>query len=182
MEKKGVARRFLLSIVFSLLFLCLSLGLILSFLGWNVWEDVKKNVPLFSSSVTAQDDHDETKDNEAYWKKKDAEREKTVSQLKQAMTSKDEELQKMKTQLKQLQSEKKKETKKVIKEPHVNTTQLASWYETMSPKKAAVIFEKMKLKEVKQVLHTLDDDVSSAILEKMSPTQAAKLTAMMNKK
>lgn len=61
----------------------------------------------------------------------------------------------------------------------VKLEELAKVYETMSAKKSAAIFSKMDNKDVIEILVNMNNEARAAVLEKMDPVKAAKLTVLL---
>jgi flagellar protein FlbB len=195
-EKESKLQWFLFIIVIPSLFAAALAFVIMAIAGVNVLDTVKtfsKNIPIISQLVDVQKIQRKLgttieKQNEVIDQQK-----KQINELENELSAKQQEVDRLKKEVERLEEqlslmEANKEELPEDKAATMNTTNnttmedIASMYETMSEKNAAMILTKMPESDVLTILSSLDSDKAAAILEKMSPDDAAKYTSMLAKR
>jgi flagellar motility protein MotE (MotC chaperone) len=175
--------------ILPLLFTALLTGLLLTFMGYDIKEEVLgigKNVPGLSSVIPDSESAKEksqaaVEDYEKIIKEKEAELTALEEQLKKKILKIDEQT----TEINNLHSEITaleeafEEKKHTDEERKARLAELAKTYGGMSSSKAAAVFEQMTLHEAALLLNEMKDAQQSAILGKVEPALAADLTVIL---
>ncbi|WP_339163485.1 hypothetical protein MHB50_09995 [Siminovitchia sp. FSL H7-0308] len=179
-EKKGVFKKFILWVAVPLLVILLLILVIASIAGINVFEKAKKSmskVPILSaftdsSTLSIEEYQKRIVDLEGEIQDKNTQ----LERLQKKLEEKEAEADKLLLEQERLESsieedaegnpENNKEAKPDIKE-------IKAVYETMAPKKAALIILEMKEEESLNILSNLSTESLARILEKMPPDRAA---------
>jgi flagellar protein FlbB len=191
-EKESKLQWFLFIIVIPSLFAAALALVIMTIAGVNVLDTVKtfsKNIPIISQLV---DVHKIQRKLETTIEKQNEvidQQKKQINELENELSTKQQEVDRLKKEKEHLEEqlslmEANKEELPEDKTATMNTTMedIASMYETMSEKNAAMILTKMPESDVLTILSSLDSDKAAAILEKMPPDDAAKYTSMLAKR
>ncbi|WP_143415844.1 magnesium transporter MgtE [Geobacillus sp. E263] len=195
-EKESKLQWFLFIIVIPSLFAAALALVIMTIAGVNVLDTVKtfsKNIPIISQLV---DVHKIQRKLETMIEKQNEvieQQKKQINELENELSAKQQEVDRLKKEKEHLEEqlslmEANKEELPEDKTATMNTTNnttmedIASMYETMSEKNAAMILTKMPESDVLTILSSLDSDKAAAILEKMPPDDAAKYTSMLAKR
>ncbi|MBM7716477.1 flagellar motility protein MotE (MotC chaperone) [Bacillus thermophilus] len=179
-EKKGVFKKFILWVAVPLLVILLLILVIASIAGINVFEKAKKSmskVPILSaftdsSTLSIEEYQKRIVDLEGEIQDKNTQ----LERLQKKLEEKEAEADKLLLEQERLESsieedaegnpENNQEAKPDIKE-------IKAVYETMAPKKAALIILEMKEEESLNILSNLSTESLARILEKMPPDRAA---------
>ncbi|MEC1157017.1 MotE family protein [Cytobacillus horneckiae] len=157
--------------------------LILTISGYNIFDMTKKygqNIPVISS-LFQEDQSKKVAEMETQLIEMEAEvkdREARIAQLEGQMKSKDDELKRSQLDNGRLEEEMDEliamnaENKRAFKD-------IVRTYETMSPKKAALILAGMNEQDALRILADVKPDVLASILEKMEADTAAKFTNLL---
>jgi flagellar protein FlbB len=191
-EKESKLQWFLFIIVIPSLFAAALALVIMTIAGVNVLDTVKtfsKNIPIISQLV---DVHKIQRKLETTIEKQNEvidQQKKQINELENELSAKQQEVDRLKKEVEHLEEqlslmEANKEELPEDNTATMNTTMedIASMYETMSEKNAAMILTKMPESDVLTILSSLDSDKAAAILEKMPPDDAAKYTSMLAKR
>jgi flagellar protein FlbB len=191
-EKESKLQWFLFIIVIPSLFAIALAFVIMAIAGVNVLDTVKtfsKNIPIISQLV---DVHKIQRKLETTIEKQNEvidQQKKQINELENELSAKQQEVDRLKKEVEHLEEqlslmEANKEELPEDNTATMNTTMedIASMYETMSEKNAAMILTKMPESDVLTILSSLDSDKAAAILEKMPPDDAAKYTSMLAKR
>ncbi|CAM3703236.1 MotE family protein [Mesobacillus zeae] len=156
---------------------------ILNFAGINVFESAREigaKIPGVSRLIQPSETASMKKAEkhivglEAEIKNKEAK----VEQLQSKMDNKNKEAERLKLEKQQLE-EQIDELAAIQTENKRAFKDIVRTYETMSPKSAAPILAKMESDEALKILTNIKPDTLSAIMEKMSPEEAAKYTELL---
>lgn len=190
-EKVGKFQWFLFVIVIPLLFTIALTLVITTIAGVNVFDVAKKygaNLPFISKLVgdTQKSTEQVLKENMLQQKATIEEKTMQIKKLEKEVKNKQSEIDALKQEIKRLNDELSAKQQGNTTSPPLNekkpTVQdIAKMYETMSPKNAALIIPKMSDQEAVNILSALGSDTVAAILEKMTPADAAKYTALLTK-
>lgn len=152
--------------------------------GVNVMNEAKnisQKIPLVSSlfsKETNSSKKDTTGPTASQLQADLKDKEKQISELQSQLNKRSEELAQAQLKNSQLQQEvddalaNQKNSTRALKD-------IVSTYETMSPKKAAMIITNMPDTEALKILTAIKPDILAAIMENMDPTQAARFTELM---
>lgn len=171
---------FLFAIVIPVFFTILIALIISTVAGVNVFKwskDLGSKIPGISSMF---EEEDQTSNEEFQKKIVDLEgevkdREAQVSHLESIIDSRDKEIQKVDIEKQRLEEEI-KELQAVQNDDKRAFKDIIRTYEKMSPKKVAPILSSLKDEEAVKILANVKADTVAAILEKMEPADAARLT------
>lgn len=185
LESKKTSRfqSFIFVVLIPLLFTITVALIVMTILGYNVFELTKEygqKIPFISSALS-DDASDSAKDVETKMIELEAEikdREAKITKLETELDSKDQEISRAKLEKEQLESEieeltaMKEENKRAFKD-------IVKTYETISAKKAAPILSQMSETEALEILTNLKSDTLAEIMEKMEPEDAARYTELL---
>lgn len=191
-ESGGGFSRFLFFMT-PILFTIVLLGVLLTLFNVNIKRsllDIGEKIPIVRDWIPDEQPGD-AKESEKDEKKQQESTEATVKELKEQVAKQEEEL-KQANQLASEQSTKAKELqeqldtaqdaeeeqKKAEEEAAYlkEVKKLASIYSSMSPSKAAAIFDKLTTDETLQMFSVMSNESKVAILEKMDPEKAASIS------
>ncbi|KQL19117.1 MotE family protein [Cytobacillus solani] len=185
LESKKTSRfqSFIFVVLIPLLFTITVALIVMTILGYNVFELTKEygqKIPFISSAIS-DDDSDSAKDIETKMIELEAEikdREAKITKLETELESKDQEISRAELEKEQLEAEieeltaMKEENKRAFKD-------IVKTYETISAKKAAPILSQMSETEALEILTNLKSDKLAEIMEKMEPEDAARYTELL---
>ncbi|MGN7398840.1 MotE family protein [Cytobacillus praedii] len=182
-KKTSKFQSFIFVVLIPLLFTITVALIVMTILGYNVFELTKEygqKIPFISSALS-DDASDSAKDVETKMIELEAEikdREAKITKLETELDSKDQEISRAKLEKEQLESEieeltaMKEENKRAFKD-------IVKTYETISAKKAAPILSQMSETEALEILTNLKSDKLAEIMEKMEPEDAARYTELL---
>ncbi|MBU8907010.1 MotE family protein [Desertibacillus haloalkaliphilus] len=172
---------FFLIIFIPTIFAVLLLGVILSFLGFNVIDEAKElgsNVPVLSSYLSDEEDDEEEKVDVdgliTSLENKQAELERLERQLDQ----KDEEIASLQDEIVELELAFAQEQQQTA-DHHQEMADLASTYESMSAKNAARILSELSNEEVLFQISELNTETRAKILSNMGAERAAEIMRLL---
>ncbi|MED3552189.1 MotE family protein [Cytobacillus praedii] len=185
LESKKTSRfqSFIFVVLIPLLFTITVALIVMTILGYNVFELTKEygqKIPFISSALS-DDASNSAKDVETKMIELEAEikdREAKIANLETELESKDQEISRAKLEKEQLESEieeltaMKEDNKRAFKD-------IVKTYETISAKKAAPILSQMSETEALEILTNLKSDTLAEIMEKMEPEDAARYTELL---
>jgi flagellar motility protein MotE (MotC chaperone) len=175
-------------IIVPTIFTLLLVGIILTFLGVNVVDSVLstgQKVPVLSSILpepkepTTQDSEEQAVEPSLEEvQERASQSEQEVGRLENELAQKTEEVEKLTEQIEQFKKE--MEDKRLSEEERLNKLrEIAQIYVGMSTSKSAAIIENLSLHEAALIMNQMANKDQSAIMTKLSPTYAAKLTIVM---
>lgn len=174
---------FLMAFLIPLIFAVAVALIVMTFSGVNVFEkskEIAEKIPVVSGWVenkkepSTEEIEKEMIDLEAEVKDKEAE----LDQIETKMGNKDQEIERLQLEKGQLELQIdeltaiQEENKRAFKD-------IVRTYETMSAKKAAPIISKMSDAEALKILTNIKAETLAAIMENMSPEDAAKFTGLL---
>jgi len=182
-KKASRFQSFIFVIVIPLLFAVTAALIIMTILGYNVFEtakDVSQKLPFVSSAASDKEDSS-VQAFEEKMIKLEAEikdREAKITNLEAQLDTKDEEISAKQLEIEQLEKEI-EELNKMKEENNRAFKDIVKTYETISAKKAAPILAQMEDKEALRILSVIKADALASILEKMNPEDAARYTELL---
>lgn len=181
-EKKGVFKKFILWVAVPLLVILLLILVITSIAGINVFEKAKKSmskVPILSaftdsSTLSIEEYQKRIVDLEGEIQDKNTQ----LERLQKKLEEKEAEADKLLLEQERLESSIEVDAEgnpenKNNKETNPDIKEIKAVYETMAPKKAALIILEMKEEDSLNILSNLSTESLARILEKMPPDRAA---------
>lgn len=188
-NRYGKLQWFFYIILVPTIFTVILVGIIFSFLGYDVVEAAKsltKNIPIVSSLVQSDEDEN-TPELSPSEKLELAQTELSTAQaeletLKTSLQKKDMEILELEQRIKQ--REESEERAREIEESTAaaraqQNRELAELYGSMSAKRAAAILEKLTLYESALIVKEMDSQQRTALMAKFDPAFAANLTVTL---
>ena len=184
-EEKPYSRfQWFLFAIVPIFFTILIVLIIMTIAGVNIFQyakDVGSKIPVVSSMIQDEaptvENQQKIVDFEAEIKDVNAK----MIELENSVSTKDQEIQSLDTERQRLLQE--IEALKIVQEENKSAFKdIIRTYEAMTPKKAARIITALEEAEAIKILSNLKADTRSAILEKMDPTDAAKLMQQLSEK
>ncbi|MFJ7976402.1 MotE family protein [Peribacillus sp. NPDC096379] len=180
----------LFSVLIFLLFTLLVLVIYLSFTGTNVFKKSKEfseKIPFVSQLLDKNDEKDPNTSTENFQEKvvdleaeiKDHQSE--IKKLESLIDSRDKQLERNELEKQQLEME----IEELRSAQEINNRafqDIVKTYETISPKKSAPIISKMGDEEAIKILSSIKTDKLAAILEQLTPDDAARFTKLLASK
>lgn len=183
-KKKGAFQRFILWVALPLLIILLLILVITSIAGINIFEKTKQSFSSFTdnSKLSIEEYQKRIVDLEGEIQEKNTK----LERLQKKIEEKESEAERLLLENKRLENtiEEQIENKNDGNENRRGMKEITAVYETMAPKKAALIILEMKEADALNILSSLSPESMAKILEKMPPDRAAalsqKLTAVDN--
>jgi flagellar protein FlbB len=182
-QKSNIGKKILFAIVLPLIFICMIMIIIFSFLGKNIFEEAS-NIPIIGSIFATDASVVTTEDLQ-----------KQINQLKAALSDEQAKVSDLEFQLEQKEQEletlKQENIESDLVNQEVNSENLeeqsitdewatiAKTYENMKPKNAAAILVSMDEPTALNILSSMREKNVAAILEKMPAENAAKFTVKL---
>jgi flagellar protein FlbB len=182
-QKSNIGKKILFAIVLPLIFICMIMIIIFSFLGKNIFEEAS-NIPIIGSIFATDASVVTTEDLQ-----------KQINQLKAALSDEQAKVSDLELQLEQKEQEletlKQENIESDLVNQEVNSENLeeqsitdewatiAKTYENMKPKNAAAILVSMDEPTALNILSSMREKNVAAILEKMPAENAAKFTVKL---
>ncbi|MCU9600145.1 MotE family protein [Pallidibacillus thermolactis] len=182
-QKSNIGKKILFAIVLPLIFICMIMIIIFSFLGKNIFEEAS-NIPIIGSIFATDASVVTTEDLQ-----------KQINQLKAALSDEQAKVSDLEFQLEQKEQEletlKQENIESDLVNQEVNSENLeeqsitdewatiAKTYENMKPKNAAAILVSMDEPTALNILRSMQEKNVAAILEKMPAENAAKFTVKL---
>jgi flagellar protein FlbB len=182
-QKSNIGKKILFAIVLPLIFICMIMIIIFSFLGKNIFEEAS-NIPIIGSIFATDASVVTTEDLQ-----------KQINQLKAALSDEQAKVSDLEFQLEQKEQEletlKQENIESDLVNQEVNSENLeeqsitdewatiAKTYENMKPKNAAAILVSMDEPTALNILRSMREKNVAAILEKMPAENAAKFTVKL---
>ncbi|MBH0160982.1 MotE family protein [Fictibacillus sp. 26RED30] len=182
-EKSNRMVWFLLVVFVPFVFALTVFGIVLSFMGVDVWEEAKntsKNMPIIKNIFSEKSEVAVTNNGqEKQWKSKFDEQEDYIKILSADLQKKEKEVTDLKSNIALL--EKQVEDAETSEKEEENE-QLKKLYEAMSAKDAAAVMSEMNNNQIMGILMLLQSETQAAILAKLDAKRAAELTVLMANK
>ncbi|WP_082190982.1 MotE family protein [Peribacillus loiseleuriae] len=176
----------LFTVLIFLLLTLLVLVIYLSFTGTNI-KAISEKVPFVSQLFDRGDENKQEHSTVKFQEKINnleaemSDRQEKIKKLESLIDSRDKTIER--TELKKQQLEMEIEELRAEQEITKRAFQdIIKTYETISPKKAAPIFSKMGDEEALKILSSIKTDKLAAILEQMTPDDAARFTKLLASK
>ncbi|MGM0803391.1 MAG: MotE family protein [Bacillota bacterium] len=158
-------------------------GIVLSFMGVNVWEEAKntgKNIPIIKNVFTEKTEVAVTSNvQEKQWKSKFKEQEDYIKVLSADLQKKEKEVTDLKSNIALLEKQV-EDAETTVKDEE--NEQLKKLYESMSAKDAAAVMTEMNNNQIMSILMLLQSETQAEILSKLDVKRAAELTVLMANK
>ncbi|MCH1623782.1 MotE family protein [Fredinandcohnia quinoae] len=178
---------FLFVIFIPTLFTVILVIVLLSVAGVNTLgmvKDFAEKVPVISNLFTeeekATEKNEKTEEKVVKLQTEISKKKESIDKLEKSLTTKQEEIDSLKLEISKLTNELTSLQEDTLSKGRT-FEELTKMYETMSPKNAALIIPNLKESDAKEILATIKTDKLAAILEKMSPEDAAKYTELLTK-
>jgi flagellar protein FlbB len=177
---------FLYVILIPFLFTVTLIVVILSVAGFKPLEKTKEiagNIPLLETFIADEkqimNQEERLKQEIVKLQKTVQEKEATLLEMERDLQEKQDKIEELQIEIEKLRAElQAKEEEQQLQNQRIKN--IASLYETMSPKKAALVISSLDDSEAEKILTALPIDQVAAILEKMSPEDAAKYTKLLS--
>ncbi len=180
----------LFSVLIFLLFTLLVLVIYLSFTGTNVFKkskELSEKIPFVSQLLDKNDEKDPNTSTENFQEKvvdleaEIKDRQSEIKKLESLIDSRDKQLERNELEKQQLEME----IEELRSAQEINNRafqDIVKTYETISPKKSAPIISKMGDEEAIKILSSIKTDKLAAILEQLTPDDAARFTKLLASK
>ncbi|MQR96521.1 MotE family protein [Fictibacillus phosphorivorans] len=182
-EKSSKMVWFLLVVFVPFVFALTVFGIVLSFMGVNVWEEAKstgKNIPIIKNVLSEKTEVAVTNNvQEKQWKSKFDEQEDYIKVLSADLQKKEKEVTDLKSNIALLEKQV-EDAETTVKEEE--NEQVKKIYEAMSAKDAAAVMSEMNNNQIMGILILLQSETQAAILAKLDAKRAAELTVLMANK
>ncbi|MBN3555223.1 MotE family protein [Fictibacillus nanhaiensis] len=182
-EKSSRMVWFLLVIFVPFVFALTVFGIVLSFMGVNVWEEAKntgKNIPIIKNVFSEKTDVAVTSNvQDKQWKSKFDEQEDYIKVLSADLQKKEKEVTDLKSNIAVLEKQV-EDAETTVKEEE--NEQVKKIYEAMSAKDAAAVMSEMNNNQIMGILMLLQSETQAEILSKLDAKRAAELTVLMANK
>jgi flagellar motility protein MotE (MotC chaperone) len=182
-EKSSRMVWFLLVVFVPFVFALTVFGIVLSFMGVNVWEEAKstgKNIPIIKNVFTEKTEVAVTSNvQEKQWKSKFDEQEDYIKVLSADLQKKEKEVTDLKSNIALLEKQV-EDAETTVKDEE--NEQLKKLYEAMSAKNAAAVMTEMNNNQIMSILMLLQSETQAEILSKLDAKRAAELTVLMANK
>ncbi|MGE8079156.1 MotE family protein [Peribacillus loiseleuriae] len=177
----------LFSVLIFLLFTLLVLVILLSFTGTNVFEkskELSEKIPFVSQLLDKSDEKIQDPSNKDIQAKvvgletEITNRQAEIKKLESLIDSRDKKLERIELEKQQLEME----IEELREAQEINNRafqDIVKTYETISPKKSAPIISKMGDEEALKILSSIKTDKLAAILEQLTPDDAARFTKLL---
>lgn len=182
-KKTGKFQKFLYWFLIPILFAFAVTLLVLTLLGHNVFQVTKEygqKIPFVSSLFNEEENASlEESENKVIELEADIkDREARITQLEGQMETKDLDIERAQLEKERLQQEI-DELRAIRDENKRAFKDIIKTYETISAKKAAPILTEMEESEAVRILANVKPDTLAAIMEKMDPANAARMTGLL---